>query len=89
MLAKHHLPGKDFKSFVLQQGEKIYIRSSGALHVLKILGGAWSLFYAFIVVPPFLRDGIYEMISRNRYKWFGEKTECWIPTPELKERFLD
>jgi predicted DCC family thiol-disulfide oxidoreductase YuxK len=89
MLAEHHMPGKDFKSFVLKEGDKIYTRSTAALRVLKLIGGAWSLLYAFILVPPFLRDGIYEFISRNRYTWFGEKTTCWIPTPDLRQRFLD
>ena len=89
MLAAQGLPADAFKSFVVQEGEKIYTRSTGALRVLKQVGGFWSIFYAFIIVPKFIRDGVYDLISRNRYKWFGEKTECWIPTPELQKRFLD
>jgi predicted DCC family thiol-disulfide oxidoreductase YuxK len=89
MLAAQGLPADAFKSFVVQEGEKIFTRSTGALRVLKHVGGFWSIFYAFIIVPKFIRDGVYDLISRNRYKWFGEKTECWIPTPELQKRFLD
>ena len=57
--------------------------------MLKKLGGPWSLLYAFIIVPPFIRDGIYSWVAKNRYKWFGKKDSCMIPTPDLKERFLD
>lgn len=89
MLTKYQLPGNDFKSFVVQEGDRIYTKSTGALRVLKHVGGAWSLLYAFIIVPKFIRDAVYGFVSRNRYKWFGEKTECWIPTPELRKRFLD
>lgn len=89
MLAARGLPGDAFKSFVVQEGDTIYTQSTGALRVLKHVGGAWSLLYAFIIVPKFIRDGVYNFISRNRYKWFGEKKECWLPTPALRQRFLD
>jgi len=89
MLLKHDMQGNDFKSFVLQEGEKLYTRSTGALRVLKLAGGVWSLLYAFIIIPPFIRDAIYNFISRRRYQWFGQKTECWLPSPELKQRFLE
>lgn len=89
MLAAQGMPGDHFKSFVVQEGDRIYTRSTGALRVLKHIGLPWSIFYVFIIVPRFIRDGVYEFISRNRYKWFGEKNECWLPTPELQKRFLD
>jgi predicted DCC family thiol-disulfide oxidoreductase YuxK len=89
MLAQHQMSGDDLKSFVLQEGDNIYTRSTGALRVLRLAGGAWTLLYAFIIIPRFLRDAVYGIISRNRYRWFGKKTECWIPTPELRGKFLD
>ena len=89
MLAHYHLPATEFNSFMLIEGEKLYTRSSGALRMLKHLGGAWSLFYVFIIVPKFIRDAVYNWISRNRYKWFGKKNECWLPKPEWKEKFLN
>ena len=88
-LKKNNLPADTFNSFILLEDEKIYTRSTGALRMLKHLGGGWSLFYAFIILPKFIRDGVYNWIARNRYKWFGKKDACMIPTPELKERFLD
>ena len=89
MLKKYQLPANEFNSFMLIEGEKLYTKSSGALRMLKHLGGWWSIFYVFIIIPKFIRDGIYNWIAKNRYKWFGKKNECWLPKPEWKARFLD
>jgi predicted DCC family thiol-disulfide oxidoreductase YuxK len=89
ILESHHLPKDNFNSFLLVEGDKLYTRSSGALRMLKHLGGGWGLLYAFIIVPKFLRDAVYNFIAKNRYKWFGKKETCWLPKPEWKERFLD
>lgn len=88
-LKKYHLPDHDFNSFMLLEGEQLYTKSTGALRMLKHLGNGWQLFYVFIIVPKFIRDGVYEFISEHRYKWFGSKEECWLPKPELKSKFLD
>ncbi len=89
-LMKHFgLPVDQFHSFILFEDGKIYTRSSGALRVAKKLKGLWPLLYGFIIIPPFLRNAVYNFIARNRYKWFGKKEECWIPTPELKALFID
>ena len=82
-------PGETMNSFILFENEKIYTRSTGALRVTKKLNGLWPLLYGFIIIPPFLRNSVYNFIGRNRYKWFGKKEECWIPTPELKALFID
>ncbi|HVM86633.1 MAG TPA: thiol-disulfide oxidoreductase DCC family protein [Puia sp.] len=88
-LKKFNMPSDTFNSFMLIEGDKIYSRSSGALRMLKYLGIGWQLFYGLIIIPKFIRDGVYNFIARHRYKWFGKKEECWVPTPELKARFLD
>ncbi len=88
-LHKYQLPPNTFHSFMLVEGDKLYIRSSAALRMLKHIGGAWGLLYGLIIVPRFIRDGIYNVIAKNRYKWFGKKEACWIPTPALKQKFLD
>lgn len=75
-------------SFLLKENNRVYSRSTAALKVAKKLGGAWPLLYAFIIIPPFIRNAVYDWISANRYRWFGKKGECWVATPELKERFL-
>jgi predicted DCC family thiol-disulfide oxidoreductase YuxK len=66
----------------------VYSRSTAALRVCKYLKGLWPLCYAFIIVPPFIRNAIYNFIGKNRYKWFGQKEECMIPTPDVRARFL-
>ncbi|MBS1654725.1 MAG: DUF393 domain-containing protein, partial [Bacteroidetes bacterium] len=88
LLQQFSLPADNFNSFVLLENNKVYTKSTGALRMCKLLGGGWALLYALIIVPRFIRDAVYNMIARNRYKWFGKKEECWLPTPELKERFL-
>ncbi|HEY6975650.1 MAG TPA: DCC1-like thiol-disulfide oxidoreductase family protein [Chitinophagaceae bacterium] len=82
-------PGEAMNSFILFENEKIFTRSTGALRVAKKLNGLWPLLYAFIIIPPFLRNAVYNLIARNRYKWFGKKDACWVPTPELKALFID
>jgi len=88
-LEKYQLPTNTFNSFMLIEGEKLYTRSTAALKMLKHLGGIWSLFYGLIIIPPFIRDAVYNFIAKNRYRWFGKKEACWVPTPDLKSRFLD
>lgn len=80
---------KQGESMVLLENGKVYERSTAALRVAKQLGGAWPLLYGFIIVPTFIRDGVYNFVGKNRYKWFGKKESCWVPTPELKSKFLD
>lgn len=89
MLQKYRLSASEFNSFMLIEEGKLYIKSTGALRMLKHIGGFWALAYGFIIVPKFIRDAVYNWISRNRYKWFGKKNECWMPSPEWKSKFLD
>ncbi len=74
-------------SVVLYKNGKLYTRSTAALLIAKELSGAWPLLAAFIVVPPVIRNGVYNFVAANRYKWFGKKTECWLPSAEMRERF--
>jgi len=88
LLQQYDLPTATFNSFVLISGSKAYTRSGAALRVARQLKGFTSLLYGFIIVPKFIRDGVYKIIANNRYKWFGERKECMIPTPALQSRFL-
>jgi predicted DCC family thiol-disulfide oxidoreductase YuxK len=74
---------------MLIEGNVLYTRSTGVLRLLKHLGGLWQLLYVFIVVPTVIRDGIYRLVANNRYKWFGKRDQCRVPTPEERERFLE
>ncbi|HET6993521.1 MAG TPA: thiol-disulfide oxidoreductase DCC family protein [Chitinophagaceae bacterium] len=89
LLRRFDLPADQFNSFVLIEKGKAYTRSTATLRVAKKLSGGWSFLYGLIIVPPFLRDPVYNLIAKRRYQWFGKRDECMIPTPELKERFLD
>lgn len=89
ILSQYDLLVNDLNSFILIENGKPYIRSTGALKVVKKLNNLWPLLYGFIVIPKFIRDSIYKWIAKNRYKWFGKKIECMIPTPQLKARFLN
>jgi predicted DCC family thiol-disulfide oxidoreductase YuxK len=76
-------------SIVLYEAGKFYARSTAALRVARKLSGAWPLFYGLIIVPAPIRDFVYNIIARNRYRWFGRSESCWMPKPEWKKRFLD
>lgn len=88
LLLKHHLPLNELNSFVLIDQQKAWLRSSASLQVFKNLPWYWKWTQIFWIIPPFLRNAVYNLIARNRYKWFGKKESCMIPTPDLKARFL-
>lgn len=79
---------KDVDSLVLIEGERCFIKSSAALRISKKLDGRWKLFSAFLLIPPPLRNVCYDVIAKNRYKWFGKQESCMLPTTEIKKRFL-
>ena len=64
------------------------IKSTAALTIAKQLNFPVNLLGLFLVIPSFIRDTVYDFIAKNRYKWFGKKEVCMIPTPELKSKFL-
>jgi predicted DCC family thiol-disulfide oxidoreductase YuxK len=89
LLRAFKLPENELKSLVFIEEGKAYTRSTGALRVARYLSGGWPLLYGLSIFPVFIRNAVYDFVGKNRYKWFGEKTECWMPTPELKKRFID
>ena len=88
-LENNDLPLDSFESMVLLKHGRSYRKSTAALEIARQMGGLWPLLYAFIVIPSFLRDPLYNLVANNRYKWFGKRDQCRVPTPELKSRFLD
>ena len=76
-------------SIVLVEDGRLFTESSAALRIARALGLPWSLTYALIAVPKPLRDAVYAWVARNRYRWFGKRDVCMMPTPELRGRFLD
>ena len=79
---------EELKSVVLLENNKTYSQSTAALRIARQLTGWTKLLWVFIIVPKPIRDMMYNFIANNRYKWFGKKDECLIPTPELKSRFI-
>ncbi|BAO56258.1 thiol-disulfide oxidoreductase DCC family protein [Nonlabens marinus] len=89
LLDQHGIDPQEIDSIVLLENDEVHIKASAALRIAKNLSGAWPLLYAFVVLPKFLTNSVYDFIARNRYDWFGKKDNCMIPTPELKSKFLD
>ena len=71
------------------ENDRAYYYSDAALRITRYLQGPARLLYGFMIIPRFIREPIYKWIARNRYKWFGKKDSCMIPTPEVRDRFLD
>ena len=86
-LRRYTLPTTDFDSMVLMESGRVYLRSTAALRVLRRLPG-WRWAYAFVIVPPALRDLVYGWIARRRKQWFPAPATCGVPKPEWRERFI-
>ena len=88
VLKKYQLSDDYLKTFILLQDGKVFTKSTGALMVSRKLSGIWPALYFFIIVPSFIRNFIYNIVSKYRYAWFGKKEICWIPTKEMNSKFL-
>ncbi len=78
----------DLRSFIFLDTDRRFEQSSAVLHALIRLGGAWRLFAVLYVFPRPVRDFVYRVVARNRYRWFGRRDACRMPTPEERDRFL-
>jgi predicted DCC family thiol-disulfide oxidoreductase YuxK len=76
------------ETVMLLEGGQLYTHSTAALRIARGLNWPWRGFSVALVLPRFLRDAIYRFVARHRYRWFGRQESCWLPTPELKARFL-
>lgn len=89
MLQQYHYNADDLSTVILIEKDKLYSQSTAVLKILRQMSGAWPLMYAFIIVPKAIRDFAYQQIARNRYKLFGKKDSCMVPTPELRAKFVE
>ena len=89
VLKHFELDTTDFNTFVLVEEYQAYTKSTGALHVVKQLSGFWKILYIFIIIPVPIRDFFYTFVSKHRYKLFGKKDQCMMPSPDLKSKFLN
>jgi predicted DCC family thiol-disulfide oxidoreductase YuxK len=88
ILKKFQINGQDLDSVILLQDGKIYRKSRAALEISRKLNWPWPLLYPLVLVPFLLRDPLYDWVARNRYRWFGKKETCRLPSTVEKERFL-
>ncbi|HEY9362251.1 MAG TPA: DCC1-like thiol-disulfide oxidoreductase family protein [Chitinophagaceae bacterium] len=89
ILLQNHFPENYCKTFLLIDGEKVYKSSTAGIKLYGMLPWYWKWTQILWIVPRFIRDGIYEYISDNRYRWFGKREHCMIPAADTKERFLE
>lgn len=73
---------------LIEPGVAYYTKSTAALEIGKTFGGGYKVLGLFQWIPETLRNWVYDFVARNRYKWFGKREECMVPTPELKAKFL-
>lgn len=73
---------------ILLKNGQVYVKSDAAVEIAKDLDGLWRFLHVFKFIPKPVRDFIYSIISKNRYRWFGNKNECLLPDNNIKERFL-
>jgi predicted DCC family thiol-disulfide oxidoreductase YuxK len=85
---QHGLDPDELATFVVIDAEGAATRSTAVLRILRQLGAPWRWLYPLRWVPTPLRDALYGVVARNRYRWFGRREQCLVPTPELRSRFL-
>jgi predicted DCC family thiol-disulfide oxidoreductase YuxK len=88
ILADNQFNKDDYDSFILHHKGKTYIKSTAALKVALIIGFPLNLMGIFLIIPPIVRNWVYEWIAANRYKWFGKKETCRLPSKEERALFL-
>ncbi|MEH6681152.1 MAG: thiol-disulfide oxidoreductase DCC family protein [Sediminicola sp.] len=89
LLAERNIDTSQIDSIILiEPGVAYYTKSAAALKIGQEFGGAWKMLGLLEWIPEKISNFIYDIVARNRYKWFGKKDDCMIPTPELKAKFL-
>ena len=88
LLDKFGLNQNDFDSVVFVDENKFYSKSTAALKIVKEFPSLWKALYIFIIIPVPIRNFFYDLIAKNRYRWFGKKDSCRMPSPELKNKFI-
>lgn len=88
LLREYAIDPAETDSIVLIENNRAFTKSTAALRIARHLKGAYPLLYALMIVPKPIRNWVYDYIAKNRYRWYGKKDSCMIPTPELRGKFL-
>ena len=88
LMAEHGIADADLDTFVLIKNGQCHVRTDAALEIAKDLSGFWHLCGAFRILPGPLRDFCYRLLAKNRYRLFGKRESCMVPTPEIRSRFV-
>ena len=88
-LRGQHAIQAETDSLVLIKNGKAFTYSDAGLRIAKGMGGIWQLAYVFMIVPKRIRDWVYKLVAKHRYRFFGKRKVCMMPTPEVRERFLE
>jgi len=87
ILPKYNVDLNKIDSIIFVENDNLYTKSTAALKIARKMSGLWPMLYIFIVIPKSIRDWFYDIIAKNRYKWWGRQESCWVPTAELKQKF--
>jgi len=85
---KYNIDTNKINSVILIEKNNYYIKSTAIIKISGKLKGFWKMFYVAVIIPPFIRNIFYNIAAKYRYRWFGKREECRIPTPEIRQKFL-
>lgn len=83
------LPTDTMETVIVFDGQKIFTESDAVLKIVHSFGGLWKCTTIFSLIPRFIRNGVYRLVAKNRYKLFGKRDQCMVPTEDMKGRFVD
>ncbi|MFZ9858286.1 MAG: thiol-disulfide oxidoreductase DCC family protein [Roseiflexaceae bacterium] len=89
LLQQHTLDTTALDSVIVLDGDTVFVESDAALRICQALRWPWPLLYYLRIIPRRWRDTIYRWIARNRYRWFGRREQCMLPSPEHAQRFVE
>ena len=89
LLEEYGMSTETLETIVVLEGGRARVRSDAALFLARRLPWPWPLLAAFILLPRPLRDALYGIVARHRYRWFGRRESCTLPSAETADRFLD
>ena len=87
-LSAQGIDSKKLNTVVFLTKGKIFTKSSASIHAVSHLHGIWKIVKMGLILPPFIRNMFYDFIANRRYKWFGQSSQCIIPSDDVQERFL-